>query len=102
MRCIKAGCGSHAINEHLYDRVIGVDSNLCDVHYWQKRADRIVELEHDAARYRWLRDNCGESHIGIYQNPHENSAHYMRRWLNEDDADKTIDMAMQKGAKGAI
>ena len=43
MNCIK--CGSFAINEGNYDRVRGVDSNLCDVHYWMKRATRITELE---------------------------------------------------------
>lgn len=31
-------CGSHAINQHFYDREIGVDTDLCDVHYWMKRA----------------------------------------------------------------
>lgn len=43
MNCIK--CGSFAINENSYDRVRGVDSDLCDVHYWMKRATRITELE---------------------------------------------------------
>ena len=43
MNCTK--CGSFAINEGYYDRVRGVDSDLCDVHYWMKRATRITELE---------------------------------------------------------
>ena len=38
MRCHIYGCGSYAINENLFDRSIGIDSDLCDVHYWQKRA----------------------------------------------------------------
>ena len=40
MNCIK--CGSFAINEGSYDRMRGVDSNLCDPHYWMKKA---TELE---------------------------------------------------------
>jgi hypothetical protein len=39
MNCIK--CGSFAINEGSYDRVRGGDSNLCDVHYWMKRASEL-------------------------------------------------------------
>ena len=35
-------CGSFAINEGSYDRMRGVDSNLCDPHYWMKKA---TELE---------------------------------------------------------
>ena len=31
-------CGSRAINEHLYGRKRGVDTDLCNVHYWIKRA----------------------------------------------------------------
>ena len=31
-------CGSFAINEHLFGRELGVDTDLCDVHYWMKRA----------------------------------------------------------------
>jgi len=45
-------CGSFAINEHLFGREIGVDADLCDVHYWMKRAEatslqaeRVGELE---------------------------------------------------------
>jgi hypothetical protein len=33
-------CGSYAINPHRYDREPGIDVDLCDVHYWQKRAVR--------------------------------------------------------------
>ena len=36
MKC--ALCGSFAINEHLHERVRGVDPNLCDVCYWRMRA----------------------------------------------------------------
>jgi len=32
-------CGSFAVNEHLYDRERGTDADLCDVHYWMKRAE---------------------------------------------------------------
>jgi len=32
-------CGSYAINPHLYGREKGVDTDLCDVCYWRKRAE---------------------------------------------------------------
>jgi len=32
-------CGSFAVNEHLYGRERGTDTDLCDVHYWMKRAE---------------------------------------------------------------
>ena len=35
-------CGSYAINEHLHGRD-GSDSDLCDVCYWRKRADGLLE-----------------------------------------------------------
>jgi len=31
-------CGSYAINPHKYDRD-DTDLDLCDAHYWQKRAE---------------------------------------------------------------
>ena len=31
-------CGSFAINLSQYDREVGVDTDLCDVHYWQNRS----------------------------------------------------------------
>ena len=37
MKCAIRGCGSYAINHHSYERD-GSDPDLCDVHYWQKRA----------------------------------------------------------------
>lgn len=51
MKCIK--CGSFAINEGNYDRVRGVDSNLCDVHYWMERATSITELQAQLQQYQW-------------------------------------------------
>ena len=33
-------CGSYAINPHLYDRD-NTDLDLCDVHYWMKRAKAV-------------------------------------------------------------
>lgn len=38
----KCECGSYAINETQHGRKIGTDSNLCDVCYWRKRADLLV------------------------------------------------------------
>lgn len=35
--CRVSGCGSYAINPHCYDRD-DADLDLCDVHYWMKRA----------------------------------------------------------------
>jgi len=34
-------CGSYAINYHLYDRNNAYDLDLCDVHYWMKRAKAV-------------------------------------------------------------
>ena len=31
-------CGSYGINQHLHDRITGIDLDLCDVCYWKKRA----------------------------------------------------------------
>jgi len=36
-------CGSYAINEHLHGRD-GSDSDLCDVCYWRKRSDELLEV----------------------------------------------------------
>lgn len=39
MNCCKTpGCGSYAINPHLYGREAGADLDLCDVCYWRSRA----------------------------------------------------------------
>jgi len=32
-------CGSHAINEHLHNRIKGKYPDLCDVCYWRKKSD---------------------------------------------------------------
>lgn len=37
-------CGSHAINHHCHGRD-GSDADLCDVCYWEKRAERVKTLE---------------------------------------------------------
>lgn len=44
MKCSK--CGSYAINEHLYNRIPGKNSNICDMCYWQGEAQQArAELE---------------------------------------------------------
>ena len=36
-------CGSYAINPHLHGRKASEDLDLCDVCYWRKRVDGLVE-----------------------------------------------------------
>jgi len=45
MQCKR--CGSHAINPHMHGRQKGADLDLCDVCYWRKRADELVEALED-------------------------------------------------------
>ena len=42
-------CGSHAINPHLHNRVLGEDSDLCDVCYWRVRANEARRMCIDAS-----------------------------------------------------
>jgi hypothetical protein len=47
-------------------------------------------LAEDAERYRWLRDKCGDSSIGVFQ--HAWDSHY-RTWLSGASLDAAIDAA---------
>ena len=46
-------CGSYAINDTKYGREKGVDLDLCDVCYWRKRAEKLIdkEVDHEAHRH---------------------------------------------------
>jgi hypothetical protein len=50
----------------------------------------LEELRRDAERYRWLRDECGDSTIGAYQHPWDNRR---RAWLSGSELDAAIDAA---------
>lgn len=56
-------CGSHAINPSLYGRD-GTDLDLCDVHYWQKRAyDRGQLLQNISVFMQMLPDDLGRGSL---------------------------------------
>ena len=46
-------CRNYGINEHHHGRIVGTDSDLCDVCYWRKRAED--DLPKEALRYRLFR-----------------------------------------------
>ena len=55
MKCTR--CESLAVNRHLFDRVPGVDDELCNVCYWHKRAesnDYGAGQSADTERIDWL------------------------------------------------
>ena len=50
-------CRNYGINEHHHGRIVGTDSDLCDVCYWRKRAEALmptkrVSLEKAVAKMR--------------------------------------------------
>jgi hypothetical protein len=47
-------------------------------------------LAEDAERYRWLRDKCGDSHLGVFK--HAWDSHH-RTWLSGASLDAAIDAA---------
>ena len=51
MKCTR--CESLAVNKHLFDRIPGVDDELCNVCYWRKRAEENVRTA-DTERIDWL------------------------------------------------
>ena len=42
MQCNR--CGSRAINPHMHGRKKGADLELCDVCYWRKRTEELLEV----------------------------------------------------------
>ena len=56
----------------------------------------IEALRKDAERYRWLRDLCGDTSIGVYEHPWDNT---MRNWLANDQLDAAIDAAIKEQSK---
>lgn len=63
-KCDVAGCGSYAINPHCYDRD-DTDLELCDVHYWQKRAQpNVSETTQRLIDLLIARDQAGRAKYG--------------------------------------
>jgi hypothetical protein len=56
----------------------------------------VEALTKDATRYQWLRDSCGEHHIGVYDYASDDKRRF---WLAEKNLDREIDAAIaaQKG-----
>lgn len=54
-------------------------------------AAAIETLSKDAERYRWLRDGCGEHHIGVYDYAADDKRRF---WLAEKNLDREIDAAI--------
>jgi hypothetical protein len=83
--------GFLAANLQCWHRLTGTESDEL-VNLFDAKLAEVETLRKDVERYRWLRNGCGDTKIGVYQHPHD---HFKKSWVHGAALDIAIDAAIK-------